>query len=50
MLGTGLVGLGINGFRVWLLHGQGAGSLNLRGALLPVVADLTSSLGKDWPH
>ena len=45
MLGTALVGLGINGFGVWLLHGQGPGSLNLRGAFLHVVADLASSIG-----
>lgn len=51
MVGTALAGLGINGFGVWLLHGQGQdqdqgkGSLNLRGALLHVVADLASSLG-----
>lgn len=45
MVGTALVGLGINGFGVWLLHGQGDGSLNLRGAFLHVVADLASSIG-----
>jgi cobalt-zinc-cadmium efflux system protein len=45
MVGTALVGLGINGFGVWLLHGQGNGSLNLRGAFLHVVADLASSIG-----
>jgi cobalt-zinc-cadmium efflux system protein len=46
MLGTALVGLGVNGFGVWLLHGQGSEtSLNLRGAFLHVVADLISSLG-----
>jgi cobalt-zinc-cadmium efflux system protein len=45
MLGTALVGLGINGFGVWLLHGQSHGSLNLRGAFLHVMADLASSVG-----
>ncbi|TVQ12204.1 MAG: cation transporter [Leptolyngbya sp. DLM2.Bin27] len=45
MLGTALVGLAINGFGVWLLHGQSHGSLNLRGAFLHVVADLASSAG-----
>jgi cobalt-zinc-cadmium efflux system protein len=45
MLGTALVGLAINGLGVWLLHGQGQASLNLRGAFLHVVADLASSLG-----
>ncbi|MBD2108930.1 cation diffusion facilitator family transporter [Nodosilinea sp. FACHB-13] len=45
MLGTALVGLGINGFGVWLLHGQGDESLNRRGAFLHVVADLVSSVG-----
>jgi cobalt-zinc-cadmium efflux system protein len=45
MVGTALVGLGINGFGVWLLHGQDQGSWNLRGALLHVVADLARSLG-----
>lgn len=45
MLGTALVGLGINGFGVWLLHGQGNESLNRRGAFLHVVADLVSSVG-----
>ena len=44
MIGTALMGLGINGFGVWLLHGQGAHSLNGRGALLHVAADLASSL------
>lgn len=45
MAGTALVGLGINGFGVWLLHGQGDGSLNRQGAFLHVVADLASSVG-----
>ena len=45
MLATALVGLGINGFGVWLLHGSGEASLNLRGAFLHVVADLASSVG-----
>ncbi|HZG39500.1 MAG TPA: cation diffusion facilitator family transporter [Nodosilinea sp.] len=44
MVATALVGLGINGFGVWLLHG-GEGSLNRQGALLHVVADLVSSVG-----
>ncbi|WP_052050283.1 cation diffusion facilitator family transporter [Leptolyngbya sp. KIOST-1] len=44
MAGTALVGLGINGFGVWLLHGQGDTSLNRRGALLHVMADLASSV------
>ncbi|MGB3201804.1 MAG: cation diffusion facilitator family transporter [Nodosilinea sp.] len=45
MAGTALVGLGINGFGVWLLHGQGDGSLNQQGAFFHVVADLASSVG-----
>ncbi|MBE9138711.1 cation transporter [Nodosilinea sp. LEGE 07088] len=45
MVGTALVGLGINGFGVWLLHGPGDDSLNRQGAFLHVVADLVSSLG-----
>ncbi|WOD37881.1 cation diffusion facilitator family transporter [Nodosilinea sp. E11] len=46
MVGTALVGLGINGFGVWLLHGQAdETSLNRRGAFLHVVADLASSVG-----
>lgn len=45
MLGTALIGLGINGFGVWLLHSKGDRSLNLRGAFLHVVADLASSVG-----
>ncbi|MBE9160409.1 cation transporter [Nodosilinea sp. LEGE 06152] len=45
MAGTALVGLGINGFGVWLLHGQGDESLNRQGAFLHVVADLASSVG-----
>ncbi|MEO1069337.1 MAG: cation diffusion facilitator family transporter [Cyanobacteria bacterium J06638_6] len=45
MVGTALVGLSINGFGVWLLHGPSEGSLNRRGAFLHVVADLISSLG-----
>lgn len=45
MAATALVGLGINGFGVWLLHGQGDRSLNRQGAFLHVVADLVSSVG-----
>ena len=45
MAGTALVGLGINGFGVWLLHGQGEASLNRQGAFLHVLADLASSVG-----
>lgn len=45
MAGTALVGLAINGFGVWLLHGQGDASLNRQGAFLHVVADLASSVG-----
>ncbi len=45
MASTALVGLGINGFGVWFLHGQGDESLNRQGAFLHVLADLASSVG-----
>ncbi len=45
MVSTALVGLGINGFGVWLLHSRGNISLNRQGAFLHVAADLASSIG-----
>ncbi len=44
VLVTGVVGLGVNLAAAWLLHGAGDG-LNVRAALLHVLADLASSVG-----
>ncbi|NET48699.1 MAG: cation transporter [Merismopedia sp. SIO2A8] len=45
MLVTAVIGLVINGINVGLLHGTDAQDLNLRGALLHVLADVISSIG-----
>ena len=45
MLLTALLGLGINGMGVWILHADSHQDLKLRGAFLHVVADLASSVG-----
>ena len=44
VLGAGLAGLGVNVVAARLLHGAGGG-LNVRAALLHVLADLASSVG-----
>ncbi|MGJ3247315.1 MAG: cation diffusion facilitator family transporter [Elainellaceae cyanobacterium] len=45
MLITALVGLGVNGINVWLLHGHSHHDLNVRGAFLHMMADVMSSIG-----
>lgn len=45
MLITAILGLGINGLNLYWLHGDLQGDLNLRGAVLHVVADLLGSIG-----
>ncbi|MEB3229495.1 MAG: cation diffusion facilitator family transporter [Leptolyngbyaceae bacterium] len=45
MLITAVVGLVVNGINVGLLHGGDDQDLNLRGALLHVIADVISSVG-----
>src|SRR5215208_3599649 len=45
MLVIALVGFGINGVAVWLLHGERDGSLNIRGAYLHVLGDMLASGG-----
>ena len=44
VLAAGIVGLGVNVVAAWILHGAGDG-LNVRAALLHVLADLASSVG-----
>lgn len=45
MLVTAGVGLGVNGFNVFLLHDSSHHDLNVRGAFLHILADLISSIG-----
>ena len=45
MLVTAGVGLGVNGFNVFLLHDSSHHDLNVRGAFLHILADLISSVG-----
>src|SRR4051812_31741414 len=45
MLIVALVGFGVNGIAVWLLHGVRDGSLNVRGAYLHVLGDMLASGG-----
>lgn len=45
MLVTAGVGLGDNGFNVFLLHDSSHQDLNVRGAFLHILADLISSIG-----
>ncbi|MGK7888709.1 MAG: cation diffusion facilitator family transporter [Leptolyngbyaceae cyanobacterium] len=45
MLITAVIGLVVNGINVGLLHGSDTQDLNLRGALLHVIADVISSIG-----
>ncbi len=45
MLITALVGLGVNSFNVFCLHGCSHQDLNIRGVFLHLVADLVSSVG-----
>src|ERR1043166_4143456 len=45
MLAVALLGFGVNGVAVWLLHGVRDGSLNVRGAYLHVLGDMLASGG-----
>jgi cobalt-zinc-cadmium efflux system protein len=45
MLVVALLGFGVNGIAVWLLHGVRDGSLNVRGAYLHVLGDMLASGG-----
>lgn len=45
MIATALLGLGVNGLGVWLLHADHHHDLNLHGAFLHTLADLVSSIG-----
>ena len=45
MLVVALIGFGVNGIAVWLLHGVRNGSLNVRGAYLHVLGDMLASGG-----
>jgi cobalt-zinc-cadmium efflux system protein len=45
MLVVALLGFGVNGVAVWLLHGVREGSLNVRGAYLHVLGDMLASGG-----
>jgi cobalt-zinc-cadmium efflux system protein len=45
MLIVALIGFGVNGIAVWLLHGVRDGSLNVRGAYLHVLGDMLASGG-----
>ncbi|BAY18758.1 cation-efflux system membrane protein [Nostoc sp. HK-01] len=45
MLTTALIGLGINSFNAFYLHGCSHQDLNIRGAFLHLVADVASSVG-----
>ncbi len=45
MLVTALVGLGVNTFNVFCLHGCSHQDLNVRGAFLHLLADVASSVG-----
>jgi cobalt-zinc-cadmium efflux system protein len=45
MLVVALIGFGVNGVAVWLLHGVRDGSLNVRGAYLHVLGDMLASGG-----
>ena len=45
MLVTAGLGLGVNGFNVFLLHDSSHHDLNVRGAFLHILADLISSVG-----
>ncbi len=45
MLVVALIGFGVNGIAVWLLHGVREGSLNVRGAYLHVLGDMLASGG-----
>jgi cobalt-zinc-cadmium efflux system protein len=45
VLGAGVVGLLVNGVSAWLLLRSGDGSLNVRGAVLHLLADALGSLG-----
>jgi cobalt-zinc-cadmium efflux system protein len=45
MLVVALIGFGVNGVAVWLLHGVREGSLNVRGAYLHVLGDMLASGG-----
>jgi cobalt-zinc-cadmium efflux system protein len=44
MLGVAIVGLAANAVALAILHGEHAGNLNVRGAMLHVVADLLGSV------
>jgi cobalt-zinc-cadmium efflux system protein len=45
MLVVALIGFGVNGIAVWLLHAVRDGSLNVRGAYLHVLGDMLASGG-----
>ena len=45
MLVIAVIGLGVNLLGMWLLHGGGGRSLNLRGAYLELVSDALGSVG-----
>lgn len=45
MVITALLGLGVNGLGVWLLHADQQSDINLHGAFLHTLADLISSIG-----
>ena len=45
MLAVGVIGLGVNLLAAGVLHRRGSSSLNVRGALLHVLADLLGSVG-----
>jgi len=45
MLWVAVLGFGVNGVAVWLLHGVREGGLNLRGAYLHVLGDMLASGG-----
>lgn len=45
MLATALIGLGVNSFNAFYLHGCSHHDLNIRGAFLHIVADVASSVG-----
>ncbi len=45
VLAVGCIGLGVNLAAAWILSHKGSGSLNMRGALLHVVADALGSVG-----
>lgn len=45
MLIVASIGLAVNIFAAWLLHGSAAESLNMKGAFLEVVSDLLGSVG-----